>query len=280
MTVNERLRHVTLKVERAKKHVDELDRELRTFLDSNPYRVGVKRYPETRELIYYVSAVDATPESLALITGDIIQNLMSALDHLAYQIVCSDTGDNPPNPNWIYFPIADDAAKYEAKKRGKIEGARQETFDAIDALKPYKGGNNALWALYRLNNIEKHRLLFTVGSQAAGVNLGHLMADLFTSTVLETEPAAREMAEAMKTVDGANITDLFVLPSDSGFPLKEGFELFITGPEAEPNPNQQFRFVVALNEPGIAEGEPLLEAVHQLVTLVEGIVVALTPRLR
>ena len=54
---------------------------------------------------------------------------MSALDHLAYQIVCSDTGDNPPNPNWIYFPVADDAAKYEGKKRGKIEGARQETFE-------------------------------------------------------------------------------------------------------------------------------------------------------
>lgn len=84
---------------------------------------------------------------------------MSALDHLAYQLVCSDTGDNPPNPNWIYFPISDDASKYRQKKSGKIAGAAQATFDAIDGLKPYKGGNDLIWKLYRLNNIEKHRLL-------------------------------------------------------------------------------------------------------------------------
>jgi hypothetical protein len=111
-----------------------------------------------------------------LIAGDAIQNLMSTLDHLAYQIVCSDTADNPPKPDRIYFPISDDAAKYERIKRGKIEGARQETFDAIDTLKPYKGGNDLLWSLHKLNNIEKHRLLLTVGSQAAGVNIGQLMA--------------------------------------------------------------------------------------------------------
>ncbi len=120
--------------------------------DANPYKVGAKHDPQTRKLIYYVASVEPTPECLPLIAGDAIQNLMSALDHLAYQIVCSDTADNPPNPNWIYFPIADDAAKYEAVKRGKIKGARQETFDAIDALKPYKGGNDLLWILYKLKN--------------------------------------------------------------------------------------------------------------------------------
>jgi hypothetical protein len=57
--------------------------------------------------VYYVLSVEPTPESLALIAGDAIQNLMSALDHLAFQMVCNDTEDNPPNPSWIYFPIAD-----------------------------------------------------------------------------------------------------------------------------------------------------------------------------
>ena len=119
-TIDERLAHVTLKVKRAKEHIADLDREIRRFLDANPYKVGTKRDAQSRKLIYYVSAVEQTPACLALIAGDAIQNLMSALDHLAYQLVLSDTGDNPPNPNWIYFPIADDAAKYEAKKRGKI----------------------------------------------------------------------------------------------------------------------------------------------------------------
>lgn len=115
-TVDDRLKQVTSKIKRAKEHVSDLERQLRAFLDSNPYKVSAKHDPETRKLVYYVSGVQATPDCLPLVAGDAIQNLMSALDHLAYQIVCSDTGDKPPNPNWIYFPIADNATKYEAKK--------------------------------------------------------------------------------------------------------------------------------------------------------------------
>lgn len=259
---------ITLKIKRAKEHVAELERQLRAFFDTNPYKVGTKHDPQTRKLIYYVASAGPIPECLSLVAGDAIQNLMSALDHLAYQIVCSDTGDKPPNPNWIYFPIADDAAKYEAKKRGIMEGARQETFDAIDALKPYKGGNDLLWVLYRLNNIEKHRLLLTVGSQAAGVNVAQDLARRAGTTI---PPRAIAMLESMS---------IFLRPADSGFPLKEGFELFVGAVDEKPNPKQQFRFEVALSEPGIIEGKSLLETVHQLTALVEGIVTALGPRLK
>ena len=40
---------------------------------------------------------------------------------------------------------------------------RQEAVKAIDRLKPYGGGNDFLWRLHGLNNIDRHRLLFTVG---------------------------------------------------------------------------------------------------------------------
>ena len=143
-TADERLKHVTLKVKRAKEHLAALERELRNFLDRGPYKVGAKQDPETRKLIHYVVSAEPVPDCLPLIAGDVIQNLMSALDHLAYQIVCNDTADNPPNPSRIYFPIADDAAKYEARKRERVEGVRQETLDAFDAVKPYKGGNDLL----------------------------------------------------------------------------------------------------------------------------------------
>ncbi len=268
VTVDERLKQVTLKIKRARDHAAELQRQLRAFLDSGPYKVGARHDVRTRKLIYYVMSVEPTPDCLPLIAGDVIQNLMSALDHLAYKIVCSDTGDNPPNPNWIYFPIADDFQKYEAKKGGKMLGAVRDTFAAIDALKPYKGGNDLLWALYRLNNIEKHRLLLTVGSQAAGINLGQLIASYLASTFT---------AEAITLFESMNI---FLNPDDKGFPLEAGFELYTGAVDEKPNPKQQFRFNVALNEPGIMEGKPLLDTVNEFTTLVEGIVTALTPRLR
>jgi hypothetical protein len=267
-TVDDRLKHVTLKVKRAKEHLAALERELRTFLDRGPYKVGAKQHPETRKLIYYVVSAELVPDCLPLIAGDLIQNLMSALDHLAYQIVCNDTADNPPNPSRIYFPIADDAAKYEARKRERIEGARQQTFDAFDAIKPYKGGNDLLWVLYRLNNIEKHRLLLTVGAQTGGINLGQLMAGHLAGTF---PPEAVAAFESMS---------VFINPADKGFPLTAGFELYIGAVDEKPNPGQQFRFNVALSEPGIIDGKPLLETINQFITLVEDIVNALAPRLK
>lgn len=257
MDTANRLKHVTLKIERARRHASELEHELRAFLDSQPYKVEVRHDTDTRKLIYYVASVEPVPDSLLVIAGDAIQNLVSALDHLAYQIVCSDTDDNPPNPRWIYFPIADDLEKYEQGKNGKLQGAAQETIDAIDALKPYKGGNDKLWALYRLNIIEKHRLLLTVGSQAAGINLGQLMAG-HIGDQFPTE-----------AVDALESMAVFLNPADKGFPLTPGFELYIGAPDEEPNPKQQFRFSVVLNEPGIVEGEPLLDTVNDFVTTVD-----------
>lgn len=98
-TVDGRLKHVTLKIKRAQEHVADLERELRSFLERGPYKVGAKQDPHTRKLIYYVASAEPIPDSVPLVAGDAIQNLMSALDHLAYQIVCSDTRDKPPNPN-------------------------------------------------------------------------------------------------------------------------------------------------------------------------------------
>ena len=106
-TLDERLSHVTPKITRAKKHIEDLTKELQAFLDTNPYKVGHKRDAQTRRVTYYLTRVEPSPSCLPLIAGDAIQNLMSALDHLAYQIVCSDTdtGFDPPKAHSIYFPI-------------------------------------------------------------------------------------------------------------------------------------------------------------------------------
>jgi hypothetical protein len=260
-----RLRHVVQKTARAKEHAAALAQELQAFYATNPFKVAAQREPTSRRLKYVVASADAVPDRIPLVAGDAIQNLMSALDHLAYQLVCHDTQENPPNPNWIYFPVADDVAKYEAKKQGKMAGASAATFAVIDALKPYRGGNDLLWTLYRLNNIEKHRILLTVGAQASGIHLGQLMVNHLKGTF---PPQAIAQFESM---------DVFLNPADKGFPLTAGFELYIGAVDEEPNPKQQFRFDVVLSEPGIIEGRSLLATINEFVTAAEEIVVALTP---
>ncbi|HEY4579569.1 MAG TPA: hypothetical protein VIG89_00920 [Candidatus Acidoferrales bacterium] len=268
-----RLLQVTSKLKRTKKHIADLEIEIRRFLDTNPYKVGTKRDPESRKLIYYVSSVQPTPDCLPLITGDAIQNMMSALDHLAYQLVFLDTNDRPPNPKWIYFPIQDTADKYEAQNRGKMEGALQDTFDAIDAIKPYKGGNDLLWALFGLNNIEKHRLLFTVGSMFQSLDVGAHMTMMMNQTI-SSQPDHPWHGKALPDIA------IFLRPQDGLFPLKVGDELFTGALDEEPNPKMQFRFNVALSEPEIIEAQSLLEMVHQMSNLVEGIVSSFAARLK
>jgi hypothetical protein len=49
------------------------------------------------------TGVQPTPIRLTAILGDVIHNLRSSLDHLAFQLVWVGTGAQPSN---IYFPIA------------------------------------------------------------------------------------------------------------------------------------------------------------------------------
>jgi hypothetical protein len=267
-TYEERLRHIVLKIQQAREHSARLDEHLRAFLATNPYKVEVRQDNLTRRPIYFVAAVEPVPDLIPLVAGDILQNLVVALDHLAYQLVCNDTQDQPPNPNWIYFPIADDQEKYDAKKSSKLAGASPATIAAIDALMPYKGGDNILWTLYRLNNIEKHRLLLTVGSQAAGIHLGQLIAGHLSPGF---SPEAVKMVQEMPH---------FLMPADKGFPLTPGFDLYSGGPDEPINPSLKFRFEVALNEPGIAEGKEISNVVLEMAARVETVVEALTPLLK
>jgi hypothetical protein len=162
MTAEERLALVRAKIERAEKHIGDLESEIKSFYESKPYVVGTKRDQQSRRLIYHLVSVRDTPVGVAALTGDVLNNLRSALDHLAYQLVLVGTGDVAPT--WrVYFPIADDAAKYASHSLAQIKGMRQDAVNAIAAIRPYKGGNDTLWRLHKLNNIDKHRYLVIVG---------------------------------------------------------------------------------------------------------------------
>jgi hypothetical protein len=248
------------KVERAKKHLHDLEPAIRAFLGTNPYVIGTKRDAETRRLIYYMVSVREPPPTVLGIAGDVLQNLRSALDHLAYQLVLVGTGKPGPFEH-VYFPIFDSASEYKAKKGRKVKGMRKEAIDAIDAAKPYKGGNDTLWMLHSLNIVDKHRLLIAVGSAFKGVNIAALAGRAFSDLPDIQVPA------------------FWLRPQDRMCPLKAGDEIFADLPDAEPDENVQFAFGVAFSEPKISECEPMLETLQQMADLVDGLLTAFVPLL-
>jgi len=261
MTADERLTLVRVKIERAKKHLHDMEAEVRLFLEGKPYVIGTRGDPETGRRIYYLVSVREPALGLAAMVGDVLQNLRSALDHLAYQLVLVGTRGVTPSRR-VYFPIADDGTKYKTEKPGRVKGMRQDAIDAIDALKPYKGGNDPLWRLHRLSIVDKHRLLIAVGSAFRSINVAPLLERQFPGVAGKV-----------------TLPPLWLKPADRLFPLKQGDELFADLPDTEVVDKVGFAFDLAFGEPQVVEGEPLLPTLQGMADLVDKIVCSFRPLL-
>jgi hypothetical protein len=137
MTLDERLVLIRAKVERAKKHLSDLEVARDRFIETKPYVILPERNPQTGDHIFKITDITVPPAEIGLIAGDAIHNLRSALDHLAWQLVLAN-GQTPGNQTG--FPIFDEAAKYTARRHRYVQGMAQSAVDAIDAAEPYKGG--------------------------------------------------------------------------------------------------------------------------------------------
>ena len=255
------------KVDRAKEHLSSLKEAVKAFLDTAPYKIGTKREPHSRKLIYYMASLEPVPWRVSALAGDVLNNLRSALDHLAFQLFFAGTGKPGDSFKHVYFPIADDAAKFKAKSPRQVRGMGTVAMNAIGALEPYKGGKgHQFWLLHNLNNVDKHRLLIAAGSAFRSVNLGaHAMAlhrEFLSQLPDEMDPWVKE--------GGLPTLDAFFRPADRLCPLKVGDELLIDAPDAKPNEEIGFRFEIAISEPGIVDGEPIVETLRVFTQLVEG----------
>jgi len=271
MDADERISLIQLKIERARERLRELGAAIKAFHDTKPYVIETKRDPSTRRLIYYLTRALPVPLTVSTIAGDMLQNLRSALDHLAYQLVL--VGEGRPGPfTHVYFPIADDHKEHRERRPRQTKGMRADAIHAIDALKPYRGGNDTLWRLHKLNNIDKHRLLITAGSAFAGVNVGPVL-QRHMSQLMNTMPSAAGGPIEVPT------PEIFVQPADRLFPLVAGKELYIDEPDAEPSPKIEFRLQVEFYEPGLIEGESLTDSLQAMLDEVEKIVLSFKPLL-
>jgi len=69
-----------LKIERAKKHIDELNNELGKFLNRDFYRVTVEPDPQGGSPWIVFEIPNELPKHIGLIIGDAVHNTRCALD--------------------------------------------------------------------------------------------------------------------------------------------------------------------------------------------------------
>ncbi len=159
LSAESRLILVRAKVERAKENLRDMERLFAQdgYIPGINMHVTARKRPKGQFLIYHVRLLTLAS------AGDVVVNLRGALDHLAYQL----TKVHRPRitikeERDISFPICKDLAGYEKARKTVVKLVSPDAIKLIDALKPYKGGNEALFRLNELNNINKHKLLPTV----------------------------------------------------------------------------------------------------------------------
>jgi hypothetical protein len=231
------LRGARLKIERAKKHIADLDAQRVAFLGTDPYYGVPKFNAEANCTEYILQSLPVIPDSIPLILGDAVHNLRSALDYVACELVRSVNVE----PDKVYFPISDGPEKYEGNSGGQTNGIPPEAKKDIDRMRPYRGGNNSLWAIHKLDIIDKHRLLLTVG-----MRIGKWSFDLSQTPTMYT---------------------LSLSPI-----LKEGHVIGSVPGNAEPDKRMSVTADIAFGEPDGLEGGPIVETLTQLVNMVEAVV--------
>ncbi|MDQ7246287.1 hypothetical protein [Dongia sedimenti] len=241
-----------LKVERAKCHIRNLQALIEAFRASQPYEFITDHDPKTGENIYRVGIKESIPAKASVIIGDALHNLRAALDHLVSDLIRA----NGKEPNGgTGFPIVNRRKDLKPGRISKIEGVSAKAERFIVRLKPYNGGNRALWALHMLDVIDKHAGIIPVAAATVQV----VVATPFPVAMIGGQFHIGRVSHVMGTP----------AKFEPVFPLENQKEVHRS--DARLNENVQLEIAVAFGKGQVLEGEPIVETLQQLADLVERI---------
>lgn len=171
-----------LKFKRAQHHMVDIRREARRYAHAHPYRTVPIRQPQRYDNVHrYKLEITQQPDPvIAIMLGDFIHNLRSALDH----VVVAATRPRGKRKD-AGFPIStENLWARDAERRYIVRDAerRKGFLRAIDGLPPLaqasiiraqpyqlpdRAQESILAIISRLENADKHRELITIGTGLA-----------------------------------------------------------------------------------------------------------------
>jgi len=160
MSLRVGLTHTQMKLGRASQHLDQLQREISDFIQSDPFIET--RYDDVRRAKHIISVEQKqTPDLLGILVGDFAYCIRSGLDHLAWQLALLTT--DKPNRETA-FPIESEAPRPGNKSISKKTACiPQQAIKVMEELQPYHRGSafkdHPLWQINRLCNFDKHQLV-------------------------------------------------------------------------------------------------------------------------
>lgn len=140
------------KIERAKTQIKDIENRIQLWAQSNPYSVvcKVNPYEPTEEIWSFIPT--GIGFDIPIVIGETLHNIRSPLDQvLAAVAEISGSSDG------VVFPFGKTANIFERAVGKQEKLLPADAITMIRALRPYKDGNNLLWAINEINRSDKHR---------------------------------------------------------------------------------------------------------------------------
>jgi hypothetical protein len=262
MTNREALLRV--KTERANEHVRDLESRIETFWAEDAKEVVPEDQTEPGYINCRVQGLSDIPPYWGVLIGDALHNLRSALDHLIGHLIESNNGKISDSTQ---FPIKKTSDAFKSSLKTEVKGISDPALKVLKALKPYKGGNDLLWRLHRLNIADKHKMLVPV---VAGYKSFSFDA---VATMRAAFPDAAPWDEAGEM--------RIALRPDERCPLDNGDSLYrislVDWPKTDQHP--QFTFDIAFGKVEIVDCESVVDTLDELLRLTNEVIDKFIPLL-
>jgi hypothetical protein len=168
-----RLHDSALKVEWASKQLQLLKARIHESHFDTDY-ISILRAELDQKSGYHIFTIAEMPNvgvycaDLSLTAADLIGNLRSSLEYLAWRFANEFCSGTPPDPNAVQFPICDTPADFVRQERLKKQ-VHPDAFAFMEKYQPYHGidgRHDSYFGTYQhqlahlrdLSNSEKHRL--------------------------------------------------------------------------------------------------------------------------
>lgn len=152
------------KIHRANENILHLNADIARFLTDTEPTVKLRDDEQLGQKLVGVEGRIIPPLRYAVVAGEIVHHLRSALDHVAFQLVVSNKGTPSTKTE---FPVFVDSDEYVSKHAAKVQGMSDRAKALIESLQPFKQGHTAaldhpLWIVHQLDVADKHRLLVVI----------------------------------------------------------------------------------------------------------------------
>jgi hypothetical protein len=208
-----------LMLKRANHHIADLETQINAFTADKPWTFVVEKDAQGTTDHHKVKFTSRLAEDIPSILADAANNLRSVLDPMAFAIAVKHTG--LPKPKSAKFPFGPTESDMLNNAKGGCKDLPPEIVAHFKSFKPYKGGNNLLWAVNELANAPKHQTIVPVGLNGGAVNYN---------------------------INIIKVGRVFATPSATWDPLNNEIVFLIADPDSKFSYNVNVAFSVALND--------------------------------